>query len=129
MTDAYHSLHEHVDNDFSAIPLIFPDFEDIVSAVYTIDIQQRRLQSLRLSLLLCRLPTSLPSTSAVPSNAAPSTTPPACPHPTASTAKCWAIRLKHVGNWVAEMLVVITVSMLIVLRCLHVLMRTWPVIT
>ena len=43
MTHAYCSLREQIDAGFSAIPPIFPDFEDVATAVYNIDVQQRRL--------------------------------------------------------------------------------------
>ena len=40
ISDTYCSLHEWVDNGFSVVPPLFPDFEDIATAALNIDVQQ-----------------------------------------------------------------------------------------
>lgn len=107
MTEAYCSLHEHVDNDFSAIPPVFPDFEDIATAVYAIDIQQLHLQT------LCPNATSMhkplnppPPLSSASSGSASVTVTGACPRPTCTNCKalghsievCWEPGGGNVGG-------------------------------
>jgi len=50
MSDTYQSLWEWINDSFSSMPLIFPDFEDIVTTIINVDVQHCRLLMLRPSL-------------------------------------------------------------------------------
>jgi len=107
MTDAYRSLWEHIDNSFSTVPPVFPDFEDIANAVYAVDIQQHQLQSLCPAALPPRKPPNPhpPSSSALPDSTS-STAPPARLRPTCTNCKalghsveaCWEPGGGNVGG-------------------------------
>ena len=81
MSNAYYSLREWVDDGFSAVPPLFPNFEDIATAALNINVQQHRLLALHPSNpSACRFVISaMPVTAPVlTSPTAPSSRPP-CP--------------------------------------------------
>jgi len=107
MTDVYQLLCKHINDGFSALPPVFPNFEDIASSIQAIDVQQLRLQSLHPNATASHQPLNpSPTLSSAPSNSASTAIATACPHPTCTNCKalghsieaCWEPGGGNVGR-------------------------------